>query len=57
MRPMIARFPFYATLLALSPAALAAQEGAAAPKPSLLALQSGLMFWTLVVFLLLLFIL
>jgi F-type H+-transporting ATPase subunit b len=57
MRSMIVRSSLPATLLALAlvPSALAAQEGGA--KPSLLALQSGLMFWTLVVFLVLLFIL
>jgi F-type H+-transporting ATPase subunit b len=44
-----------ATILVLVPSALLAQEAEA--KPSLLALQSGLMFWTLVVFLLLLLIL
>lgn len=40
---------------AAAPLVLAAEETEA--KPSLLALQSGLMFWTLVVFLLLLFVL
>jgi len=55
MRSMIARLALPAMLLALAPTALFAQEAEA--KPSLLALQSGLMFWTLVVFLLLLFIL
>ena len=44
-----------AALVAVRPATLVAQEGEA--KPSLLALQSGLMFWTLVVFLLLMFLL
>ena len=47
------------TLLVAAPLALLAQEGTAAAeaKPSLLALQSGMMFWTLAVFLILLFIL
>jgi len=52
MRPLL----ISAALLATSPVALLAQEHAEA-KPSLLALQSGLMFWTLIVFLVLLFIL
>ena len=55
MRPMIARCSLALAVFAIAPPALLAQEGEA--KPSLLALQSGLMFWTLVVFLLLLFIL
>ncbi|MFI5310501.1 MAG: F0F1 ATP synthase subunit B [Gemmatimonadales bacterium] len=55
MRSMIARVASLATVFALVPSAVIAQE--AESKPSLLALQSGLMFWTLVVFLVLLFIL
>jgi F-type H+-transporting ATPase subunit b len=55
MRNMIARSSLP---LLLSPLALHAQEaGAAAPEPSLLSLQSGLMFWTLAVFLILLLLL
>ena len=53
MRSMIARLSLVAGLLAVAPPALGAQEA----KPSLLALQSGLMFWTLIVFLVLLWIL
>jgi F-type H+-transporting ATPase subunit b len=52
---MMRRGRVVAAGLALAPATLLAQEGGA--KPSLLDLQSGLMFWTLVVFLLLLFLL
>jgi F-type H+-transporting ATPase subunit b len=44
-----------ATLFALVPSALFAQEAEA--KPSLMSLQSGLMFWTLVVFIVLLLLL
>jgi F-type H+-transporting ATPase subunit b len=52
MRAAFLRFP---VLAALTPLTLAAQEGEA--PTSLLALRSGLMFWTLFVFLLLLFLL
>lgn len=57
MRSLIARSILPAALAALGPRLLQAQEHAAAATPGLLDLQSGLMFWTLTVFLVLLFIL
>ena len=56
MRRIVSRsFALLGLMASASP--LLAQEGEAAAKPGLLSLQGGLMFWTLVVFLLVFFVL
>ena len=56
MRRIVSRSLALIGLLS-SASPLLAQEGEAAAKPSLLSLQGGLMFWTLIVFLLVFFVL